>query len=191
MPLTSLDTFADLETTKNVCHGLAFAVERLQDSDFDCSTPCSEWTVREVLRHTIGGLHQAASLLGASDEERTKPAVDAFGVRRASRRFIIAMDQADLDARYETPLGRLYGASLASHLVLDVLVHTWDVSKGAGLRDLRLDDTTCERALRWSRHDIRDEHRGSHLGPAVELPPGAPYEEQLMAFLGRDPNAWR
>jgi uncharacterized protein (TIGR03086 family) len=74
-------------------------------------------------------------------------------------------------------------------LTVDVLVHTWDLSRAIGEQS-EVDPLLARWALDASiAHE--DELRSSGLyRPPVAAPPEADVTSQLVALLGRDPN-WR
>lgn len=71
----------------------------------------------------------------------------------------------------------------------DVLLHTWDLARAAGLDDAL--DPLIVPGMLAGLEPIDEMLRASgHYGPAVEVPPGADVQTRLIAFTGRDPN-WR
>ena len=69
----------------------------------------------------------------------------------------------------------------------DVLVHTWDLARGAGL-DEQLDET-CASEMLHAPQAIDEMLRSSgHYGPKVVLDDDADTTTRLVAFTGRDPS---
>ena len=70
----------------------------------------------------------------------------------------------------------------------DVLIHTWDLARAAGL-DERLDPDEVHRMLAGIETmppEVDEAMRGSgHYGPRVEVAADADEQTRLLAFMGR------
>ena len=72
-------------------------------------------------------------------------------------------------------------------LSFDLLIHGWDLARATG-QDDRMDPADVDR-LAEAAKGFGDKMRGpGAFGEAVEPPPGADEQDELLAFLGRDPN---
>jgi DNA-binding transcriptional ArsR family regulator len=54
----------DATTMTAACASTRRIVDQLTDADLDRPTPCTDWTVRQLLNHLIGTLHLGRALLG-------------------------------------------------------------------------------------------------------------------------------
>jgi uncharacterized protein (TIGR03086 family) len=82
----------------------------------------------------------------------------------------------------ETPLDQLVGTILAN----DVLIHTWDLAKSAGI-DVTLDPQLVEAALNGLEPLDAIIRQERVFGPKVEPPASADMQTKLICFVGRTP----
>src|SRR5689334_14039951 len=124
----------DAKTMTAACESTQRVVEQVTESDLDRETPCSEWTVRQLLNHVIGTLYLGAALLGD-----TSPTVammpgdlpdadllngDAGKAYQAGVEALLRAAQPDTFARmHTTPLGDMPGEVLGGFTTLDIAVH--------------------------------------------------------------------
>ena len=88
---------------------------------------------------------------------------------------------AAIDVAGEMPLGVLIDTIMTG----EVMLHTWDLARAAGV-DVELDPVMAEEMLtRWEPMD-GPELRNPHVfGPRVTASEGASSADQLLAFSGR------
>jgi uncharacterized protein (TIGR03086 family) len=161
-------------------------------------TPCTEYDVRALLAHIVGGLTRTA-LVGEGDPEAlSRPAAvegvpddgwpDAY--RAAAARSDAAWaDDAKLDALVEVPWGKIAGRFALGGYIQEVLAHGWDLAKATG-QPTEGDPELAEWALATARRILPPEIRGGDdvpFGPVVEVSPDAGPYTQLAAWLGRQP----
>jgi uncharacterized protein (TIGR03086 family) len=175
-PLTQLDHLGPL---------LARAVGSITPDQLDQPTPCSEFTVRGVLEHMIGG----ATMFAAAyrDEAPAQPDVTdvlaAFGPALENLAAAIRAPGA-LDRTVAAPFGDVPGETFARFVVLDGLVHGWDLSRATGQPYDPPDELVAD--VDAFAHQALDSLRdGQTFGPAVEPPPDATPIERLAAYTGR------
>jgi uncharacterized protein (TIGR03086 family) len=77
-----------------------------------------------------------------------------------------------------------FEASVDRFLCFDLVVHGWDLARATGL-DERIDPDDVAR-VRKAADEFGDAMRSPQaFGPALEPPPGADAQTELLAFLGR------
>lgn len=113
------------------------------DAEWSRPTPCTEWDVRYLVAHVVGGNRFAASLLSGrsaddamaevmstpqlsddalSDFSSTAASqLEAFGVANASRQ------------RIDHPLGDISVEEFLEFRVFDLTIHTWDLAHALGV----------------------------------------------------------
>lgn len=179
-PLDQLDQLAPV---------LGGVVANISPDQLDRPTPCANFTVHGVLEHMIGGATLfAAGFRGqapAADNGDPVPDVlDAFGPALTDLAAAVHEPGA-LDRTLQTPFGEMSGTDFARYVVLDGLVHGWDLATATGQRysppaALVADvDDYAHRTL----DPLRD---GDTFAAAVEPPEGATPIERLVAFTGRE-----
>jgi uncharacterized protein (TIGR03086 family) len=159
-------------------------------------TPCTEYDVRALLSHTVGGLNRIA-LVGEGADALAMPA-RADGVpddgwlaayRAAAGRATAAWaDDAKLDALFEVPWGKVPGRVAVSGYVQEITVHGWDLARATG-QPTELDPELATWVLAVAQRILPPQPRGGEIpfGPVVPVPPGARVYAQLAAWLGRQP----
>lgn len=104
-------------------------------------TPCSDWTVLELIGHVVGGSQMATSLVGgasrieaigllATDFVGTDP-LGAVDAALAAQRE--AFDEADLEnISCQHPAGDMPAERLLGLRIGDLLIHRWDLARAIG-----------------------------------------------------------
>jgi len=159
-------------------------------------TPCTEYDVRALLSHMVGGLNRIALVGEGADALAVPPVAD--GVRddgwlaayQAARARVTAAwaDDARLDAMVEVPWGKVPGRIALSGYVQEILAHGWDLAKATG-QPTEGDPELATWVLAISRRILPPEPRGGQIpfGPVVPAPPDSGSYAQLAAWLGRHP----
>ncbi|MGA8112263.1 MAG: TIGR03086 family metal-binding protein [Actinocatenispora sp.] len=114
---------------------------------WNAPTPCTEWTVRQLVNHMARGNLGYLRLVrgGSADEFLRLRDADALGAdptdayRRSVRRCAAAFrEPGALDRTLDYPLGAVSGRQALAVRTTDSVVHTWDLAVALGLDD-RLD----------------------------------------------------
>jgi uncharacterized protein (TIGR03086 family) len=170
-------------------------VHQVRDDQWDDPTPCTEWSVRDLVNHLTSEHLWAPWLLhGATlDEVGDRFEGDVLGdaparawdtAAAASRGAAHRPDA--LDGPVHTSGGLTPAEEYLRQMTLDLAVHAWDLARGIGADD-RLDAGLV--TLAWDYvAPHADAWRGSGLfGPAVPVPDSAPLQDRLVGLLGRRP----
>jgi uncharacterized protein (TIGR03086 family) len=170
----------------------------VSDANADAPTPCSAWTVAQVLQHAVGDQLAWAAAIGVG----TGPAENPFapsGLLKgsvdeliepalATARTAWARVSADDDA-VPTPLpqGALPAATAAAACALDAAVHAWDIAVALG-QPGGLPDSLAAQLLPAARSIVEPLRQFGAYAPAwparAEDDPAA----ELLRYLGRDPR---
>ena len=173
-------------------------VKGIRRKDLSAPTPCTEWTVKQLLNHLVGTLWLADGLFNDRKPRYAVapgalPKSDLVGddptkaYARASRAALdAAATEGTIERLHATPLGDMPGVALAGFTTLDVLVHGWDLARATG-QDEELDDDIVAFVTAFAKQAITDQTRGPTIGPAVRAPKGATPTQKLVAYLGRRP----
>ncbi|MFT4083867.1 MAG: maleylpyruvate isomerase N-terminal domain-containing protein [Nocardioides sp.] len=176
------------------------AVEELpagRGADDPCERPTpSEVSVRELVEHVVAGNRFAARLLAgvSRDEARAVLSGDQLGadagsaVRSSCAAQAAAFAAAGPAFAVPHPNGEIPASDFLLLRVIDLVVHAWDLRRGAGL-DERLSPAVVD-AL-WDEVEPRLAWLlafGAYgEGPSGSLPPTAPRQMRLLDALGRRP----
>lgn len=151
--------------------------------------PCAGWSGRHIVMHLcewVPAVFAASGLEFAATDPGADP-LGAWSALDATLRAALA-DPAVADRRFDAgPAGEMRVEDAIGMIVLgDVLIHTWDLARTAGL-DERLD--ADEVAAMFAGMEPLDEmlRASGHFGPRVAVPDDADPQTKLLAFTGRTP----
>ena len=174
-----------LEQTFDHASGIIAAV---RPDQFDRTTPCEDWTVRDLLEHMIGvvdGLGTAAAGNPPTPFELSDDPARQF--HAASAAAVAAWRQPGvLDRVVDAGPGPMPGRVLASINLLDTATHTWDLATATG-QPAELPEPVAAAALEASRTVVTDELRPGRFAAEQSVHDAATTTQQLAAFLGRTP----
>ena len=163
---------------------------RIRADQLSLSTPCQDWSVREVMNHSIGVTLKFADFAsGAADHPRSPPG-DLVGpdhcgaLRWCADAASTAWSSADMTRSCDLPFGS-FSADLAAGINLfDVLAHTWDIATAS---DVEVDcaDDLWSVGLAAGRTVIGTNRDLSHYAPELPAGPTARARERFLRFLGR------
>ena len=159
-------------------------------------TPCTEYNVRALLSHIVGGLTRIAVIGEGGDGLAVVPRADGVpddgwpDAYHAARARVTAAwaDDARLDALVVAPWGKVPGRIALGGYVQEILTHGWDLARAAG-QPTELDPELAHWVLAVARQILPPEPRGGEIpfGPPVPVPADAGPYAQLAAWLGRQP----
>jgi uncharacterized protein (TIGR03086 family) len=159
----------------------------LRPEQLDRPTPCAAFTVGGVLEHMRGGATRfAAAFRGEAAAADGSASDDPIAtVRSALGELAAAVSSPGaLDRTIQAPFGEVPGETFARFVVLDGLVHGWDLATATGQPYDPPDDLVAAVTdfAGGALHALRD---GQTFAAAVEPPDGATPIEQLAALTGR------
>ena len=167
---------------------LVGVVDGIRPDQLDNATPCAKFTVRGVLEHMIGG-----AVVFAAAFRGTEPGpADDSDVLSAFVPALTGLADAmhspgALDRTVDAPFGAVPGDTFARFVVLDGLVHGWDMATATGQPYDPPGDLVAavEAFARQAVDSLRD---GDTFAAAADPPPSATPIERLAAFTGRQPG---
>lgn len=166
---------------------LAAVVGGISVDQLDQSTPCSMFTVRGVLEHMIGGASMfAAAFRGVEPRQPdTADVLANFGPALSDLAEAMHSPGA-LDRTIDAPFGKVPSATFARFVVLDGLVHGWDLATATGQPYEPVDALVLE-VDSFARQAVDPLRDGDAFAEAVEPPSAATPIQRLAAFTGRRP----
>ncbi len=157
--------------------------------DWDAPTPVKEWRARDV----VGHLHWIRDVLGDSAPFEPGPSVadDPVGAWIALDQQVQAFvdDPASMAVIHTNPHTGTNPVPVLIDRIFtgDVFFHTWDLARSNGLDDT-LDADRVHDALSGMREAEDFLRPTGQFGEQQPVPDDATEQEQLFAFLGRDPR---
>lgn len=174
------------------------AAALVTDANREVPTPCSAWTVTQVLQHATGDQLAWAAAIGVGTGPSENPFapsghldgdIDEFiePALTASRTAWSGV-KPDGDA-VPTPLpqGAFPAATAAAACAIDAAVHAWDITVAVGQPSPLSDELAAQ--LLPAAHAIAEPLRqfGAY-GPALPSSPGDGQAAELLRYLGRNPS---
>jgi uncharacterized protein (TIGR03086 family) len=153
------------------------------------ATPCTEWDVRALINHVVGGnLRFAAMVTGEPGPDGGEDVLGGdplASFENSFGRLCEAFDRPGfLGQAFPTPLGEGPGALLVEMRVVELTIHTWDVAAVTG-RARDLDPELVGFADRVLRSRPIPRGVGGPFAPEQLSAPGATDADRLAAFAGR------
>lgn len=174
--LTQFDELAPL---------LMGTVTAITPDQLDDATPCEKFSVRGVLEHMVGGATTfTAAFRGEAPAEPDTSDVLAGIVPALSGLVDAIQAPGALDRTIESPFGPMPGDTFARVVVLDGLVHGWDLSTAIG-RAYQPSDALVAAVEAFARQVLDPLRDGDTFAAAVQPPASASPIERLAAFTGR------
>ncbi len=151
------------------------------------ATPCSEWTVRDLIEHVIGGNEHVGQWAQRPVEPPARPDDIAAAHRAAATAAHEIFAAPDgLSTTFRLPFGELPGQGFIGIRTIDVLTHAWDLAAATG-QSTDLDPELAAEQLPAARALVGPHFRGPGKPFNDEQPcsPESSPADQLAACLGR------
>lgn len=167
----------------------AFAgvLANVSPDELGAPTPCSEWTVADLIEHVVGGNERVGQWAGADEPPPARPdsLIEAHLASATSAQQVFARP-GGMTAMFELPIGTLPGSVVIGMRSTDVLTHAWDLAAATG-QSTDLDPELSAYLLSAARERLRPDFRGhgKPFGAEQPCPADRPPADQLAAFLGR------
>ena len=161
---------------------------RLTPDQLAGPTPCSAWTVQDIVDHMVGGTdYLLAALAGARPEPRSGASAEAY--RGGVARVLAGLRESGaLDRTCQSPLNFEWTVGQAvAGTFMDQLIHTWDLATATG-QDATLDPelvAICSAMFLPAMPEMG--RAGGLVGPAVDVPADASPQAKLLGAMGRRP----
>jgi uncharacterized protein (TIGR03086 family) len=172
----------------------ADVVDGVKQSQWDDSTPCSEFTVKDLLAHMVGW---GTSFEAAANDRKPDGDPTSYEVTENSAadfRAEVESITAGWRATGTDRTASLIGAGpLPAQMVLDMtmmeyLAHGWDLATATG-QPMPYTDEEAQAVHDLAVKSLPDEYRGEGkpFGDVVHVPHDAPPLERFAGFMGRMP----
>ena len=164
---------------------LAGVVGGISPAQLDNPTPCSAFTVQGVLEHMIGGATMFAAGFRGVEPSPPDTADVLAGFGPALSGLAEAMHEPGaLERTIQAPFGEVPGETFARFVVLDGLVHGFDLATATG-QAYEPPDALVAEVEAFARQALTQMRDGDAFAEPVEPPTSATPIERLAAFTGR------
>ena len=170
-------------------------VRSISDDQWDNATPCTEWSVRDLVNHVVYEDLWAPGLLAGKTIEEIG-GMDAFGGDRLGEEPKKAWTEAANEARNAVhrdgameitthlSFGDVPGSVYTAQLLSDHVIHAWDLARGIE-GDEELDQELVEYVYgEMLPHAASLSQSGAYAG-RVEVPDDADVQTKLLGLVGR------
>jgi uncharacterized protein (TIGR03086 family) len=170
-------------------------VDRVEPGQLGNSTLCTEWTVRDVINHVVGGATMFAECVesGSVPDDRLGQLMggDNLGddykgsFHTASDRARAAFGaEGALEKMVKLPFGEMPAGIALNIAIMDVMTHAVDIAKATG--QSVDDEALLETALAVGRQLVTADFRVPGVFDAEQpCADDAPAADKLLAFAGR------
>lgn len=163
-------------------------LRRVPDDQWDSPSPCEGWSGRDVASHLTTEIEWGTDLIlenvhsGPAGSTKDESPVEAW--ESARRRLEGVCTPEALERRVVWPFGEQSADRGLGLFSLEVLIHTWDLAKSAGLNVTLDPDLVHDHFDRLQR--VGHLLRGPGMyGPELSALPDTDEQGRLLAFLGR------
>ncbi|QCR42901.1 TIGR03086 family protein [Curtobacterium sp. SGAir0471] len=160
-------------------------------TDWDASTPDSEWTTRDLVTHVIDEQRWIPKLLTGCDYAQAEADLEPIGQDLASEwaKFATAATSAWQKAPADTSVHLSTDVVRADQYLTeqtsDITIHTWDLARATGT-DEALPDELVRAVWEYFEPQIHDLAATGLYAAPVEVDDDAPLQVRLLAVTGRD-----
>ena len=152
--------------------------------DLDATTPCDEWTVRDLLNHMLDTQNYFAGT--ARGEDVTPPGPNPPNIVSADPRADFDRVRSDVTGAFSQEgviekTGPALGIAFS-----DLLIHTWDLARATD-QDATMPDGLAEASYKVIHGKFTDDQRKGMFKPEVTVSADASAEDRLLAYTGRTP----
>lgn len=175
---------------------VAALIKSVRPEQLTGPTPCTEFDVRTLLSHIVGGTRRIAVVDEGGDGLALPPFAEGVAddgwtaAYEEVRTRVLAAWEGDerMAAPVRVPWGEVPGRAALSGYVMELVTHTWDLSEAVG-HPLELDPELAEFALTTAHRVLPAERRDDSVpfGTVQPAAEGAGPYARLAAWLGREP----
>lgn len=155
---------------------LGHLVRSVRDEDLDRPTPCTDWSVSDLVDHIVRSTANLAVSArgGDADWGGATPHHEDAGAAFSSSAEALRSAWAQADDT----------STIDWHLA-ELATHTWDLASALGRDTTDLDAEVAERGLAFMSAALKPEQRSPVFEQEQPAPPDADAYQRIAAFAGR------
>jgi uncharacterized protein (TIGR03086 family) len=175
------DPLTAAEASLAICQAV---LRGLRPEHGSAQTPCSKFTVDDLVEHLVGSLRSLGAAAGATVPASESRAAEVR-VADAAQVALEAWRERGLDGTVNLGRSDVPAAVAADLLAMELLVHAWDFAQ-ATAQTVAVDDALSGYVLERGRSLISPQMRdGDNFAAELEVGPDANNLTRLVAFTGR------
>ena len=181
-----LDHLTAIEASWALCQRI---MRKFSGAIKDDPTPCSDFTIHELVEHLMGSVRSLGGMAGAEIPESIDATNGEDYMAQAVEIALAAWRRRGVDGEVEFGDGAMPAEYMAGVLALELFIHGWDFAQAIG-EPFGAPDHLTAYITSIVEGTITPEARGEGRGFAKEQdPPTDDPIDRLMAFTGRVPQA--
>lgn len=162
---------------------------------YDRPTPCTEYTVGDLIDHLVGWVHVFEAATRETDASRDPDSYlvghgHGAAFRRAGHSAVAGLRDKGTDRQIVFTSTPIPDQMVVDMMTMEYPGHGWDLTVATG-RPYPFDDRAVGAAQEAAERMIQPPFRGNGEGqfrPVVATGPDSTRLERYVAFLGRDPH---
>ena len=180
-----------IEIYQSAAEGIVSVAGSVSAGQLGSSTPCSEWTVKNLLNHNINvqkWLH--ATLMGVDpqsgevDADLPKEGAEA-ALKSITDQVIATANTMDLTAAIATPFGEMPAGQFIMTPMMDMVVHRWDLASATGQNN-SIDSAIAEICIGiLAPQFLEGARKNGAFGREIVVPATGTAQERLLGAVGR------
>jgi len=181
-----LDLLTAIEASWALCQRI---MRKFSGAIKDDPTPCSEFTIHELVEHLMGSVRSLGGMAGADIPESIDATNGEDYIAQAAESALAAWRDRGLDGEVEFGDRSVPAEAMAGVLALELFIHGWDFAQAIG-EPFEAPEHLSRYIRSIAETTIRPDFRGEGKAFAAEhtIATDDPIDH-LMAFTGRVPMA--
>jgi uncharacterized protein (TIGR03086 family) len=169
-------------------------IKQVKDEQWEASTPCPDWTVRELANHVIGENRWVPPLMEGKTIEDVGNALDGDLLGNdpgsewdsaAKEALAAAEEPGAFERTVHLSFGDFPGRLYVGQVLSDHVIHAWDLARAIGA-----DEKLPEDLVRFAWDELSPQfelwREGGAFGSKVEVGEDADLQTKLLAESGRE-----
>lgn len=170
--------------------GFSHRVDAITEAGWDRPSPCAGWSARDVVAHLAAWVpaffRDAGGLVLPESKPGVGPAEAWHGLDGALQTGLEDPEVAAQIVHHPMAGQHRFDDAVGQFVLGDVLIHTWDLARAAGLDDTLDPELVHEMLVGIEPLDAILRASGQY-GPRVPVPADSSEQTRLIAFTGRQP----
>jgi uncharacterized protein (TIGR03086 family) len=180
---------ATLDDLQRASGAVSDLIDRIAADQWSSPTPCTEWSVRDVVGHLVGmnlvfvAMFEEGPMPQRGEDRLGEDPADAYR-RSAAALQVAAARPGALERTQETRMGPATGLDRLHWRLADLLTHGWDLAHATGLV-AELPEDLAAQSLTFVRAQLPNQPRAGRFDDPQPVPDDASAIDRLAAFTGR------